>query len=222
MHYKTIQSNSPEVLCSCLSVSWQVTQACIYLIGRWSRCSESPPVAKKIPQPAPEVGGDHTHAVDQPNVPACDKVLHRFNSTPHLSSIAFLFLSLTTNDLPELKEKALKWWDRRADSSFPGCGPPQTLMLHYPPQPRLAESTPHAHQHRVLKDGQFVLMTKEWQVPANGVRESSSLTLCLILVSSPVSTLPSKTMWIRCMKQTTESVINLPTQDWHWKLRELW
>lgn len=36
---------------------------------------------------------------------------------------------------------------------------------------------PHFCQHLEPKDEQFVLMTKEWQVPAKGVWESYSLQL---------------------------------------------
>lgn len=58
--------------------------ACFYLNGRWSGCSVPPPVAEEIMQPAPEVVGHQTHAVDEPNVPACDKVLDGFNFALHL------------------------------------------------------------------------------------------------------------------------------------------
>lgn len=58
----------------------------------------SPPIAEYGAKPAPDVGGDHTHPVDQPNVPASDKVLHGFTFTLHPSLIDLLF-SLTTKDL---------------------------------------------------------------------------------------------------------------------------
>lgn len=83
-----------------------------------------PPVAEQTEQPAPEVGGDQTHAVDQPDVPACDKVLHDFNFTLHPSSVAWLSLSLLQRNLLELREKSLKWRVEGDDSSLPGYGPP--------------------------------------------------------------------------------------------------
>lgn len=85
-----------------------VKQPCKYLNGRWSRCSSPRPVAEYITQPVPEVRGNRTHAVDQPNVPACDRVPHDFNFALHPSTLAFLFLSLTTKDLLRLKERRLK------------------------------------------------------------------------------------------------------------------
>lgn len=68
-----------------------------YLEGRWSGCSVPPPVAEKLAHPAPEVGSDQTHAVDQPNVPSSDKVLHGFSFTLHQPT-AGLFLCLATKD----------------------------------------------------------------------------------------------------------------------------